>query len=71
VTHLGRALYQLAHADGWNSLDQQDGLLPTGGSVTIISQENLLGPEPDQWPANLFDHDPGELLYEQRGVFPD
>jgi len=31
VTHLGRALYQIAHADGWDSLEHVKGLdLPAG-----------------------------------------
>lgn len=69
VTHLGRALYQIAHADGWNSLDRLEGLRPTGGSVRVVDREETLGPDPDEWPEDLFDDD-SELLYEQADVFP-
>jgi hypothetical protein len=68
VTHLGRALYQLAHADGWHSLDQIDGLRVTGGAVVVFQQDALLGPDPDEWPKELFDDD-AELLYSQYDVF--
>ena len=33
VTHLGRALYQIAHAQGWDSLHQVKALQPVGGVV--------------------------------------
>ena len=70
VTHLGRALYQIAHADGWHSLNGVDGLRPTGGSVRVVDREETLGPDPDEWPESLFDDD-SELLYEQTDVFPE
>ena len=68
VTHLGRAAYQLAHADGWESLDDVEGLEPTGGCVAVVHQDELLGPDPDEWPKNTFEVD-GEVLHEQRDVF--
>ena len=68
VTHLGRALYQLAHADGWHSLDQVEGLRVTGGAVVVLQQDELLGPDPDEWPAELFDEN-AELLYSQYDIF--
>ena len=68
VTHLGRALYQLAHADGWHRLDQAEGLRATGGAVVVLQQDQLLGPDPDEWPEELFDDD-AELLYSQHDVF--
>jgi hypothetical protein len=68
VTHLGRALYQLAHADGWHSLDQVEGLRTTGGAVVVLQQEELLGPDPDEWPEELFDDD-AQVLYSQQDVF--
>lgn len=68
VSHLGRALYQLAHADGWHSLDQVEGLRPTGGAVAVLQQDELLGPDPDKWPDELFDDD-AELLFSQHDVF--
>jgi hypothetical protein len=69
VTHVGRALYQIAHADGWHSLARVEGLRPTGGCVRIVDREGTLGPDPDEWPEDLFEDD-GELLYEQADVFP-
>lgn len=68
VTHLGRALYQVAHADGWHSLDQVDGLRPKAGRVVVVQHEDLLGPDPEEWPDGLFPDD-AELLFEQRDVF--
>jgi hypothetical protein len=68
VSHLGRALYQMAHAHGWHSLDAVDGLRPTGGYVAVVRQDGLLGPDPDRWPADLFDGGT-ERLYQQRDVF--
>lgn len=68
VTHLGRALYQLAHADGWHSLDQVDGLRATGGAVVVLQQDELLGPDHDDWPEDLF-HDDAQVLFSQHDVF--
>ena len=68
VSHLGRALYQLAHADGWDSLNDVEGLEPTGGCVTVVRPDELLGPDPDEWPEDIFDVD-AELLHEQRDIF--
>lgn len=68
VTHLGRALYQLAHADGWHSLDQVEGLRTTGGAVLVLRQDELLGSAPDEWPEALFNDD-AELLYSEQDIF--
>ena len=68
VNHLGRALYQLAHADGWQSLEQVNGLRPTGAAVILLEQEELLGADPNEWPEELFNAD-GEPLYSQFDVF--
>lgn len=70
VTHLGRALYQVAHADGWHALDRVPGLRPVGGCVRVVDREETLGPDPDEWPEDPF-HDGGELLYEQSDLFVD
>ncbi len=35
-----------------------------------MNREDTLGPDPDEWPEELFDND-GELLYEQTNVFPE
>ncbi len=69
VTHLGRALYQIAHAEGWHALDQVEGLDPTGGCVRVVRRDETLGPDPNEWPDNLFD-DEGQLLFQQDDVFP-
>ena len=70
VTHLGEALCQIAHADGWDSLIQVQGLQPIGGIVLVQSSEELLGGDPDEWPEDdLFNHDEDRLLYRQDDVF--
>lgn len=72
VTHLGRALYQIAHADGWDSLEQVKGLQPVGGVVIVQSSDELLGADPAAWPEDdLFEHDDDRLLYRQDDVFSD
>jgi hypothetical protein len=67
VTHIGRALYQVAHADSWDSLDRLDGLRRTGGIIRVIDQAELLSAEPDDWPSDLF-ATYGENVYEQTDV---
>ncbi|CAL8972672.1 hypothetical protein TESS_TESS_02551 [Tessaracoccus sp. O5.2] len=70
VTHLGRALYQIAHAEGWDSLEQVKGLQPVGGVVVVQSSDELLSADPDEWPEdNLFRHDDDRLLYRQDDVY--
>lgn len=64
VTHLAGALYQLAHADGWGSLDQAPGLQPAGGAVVVAAQEWLLAGDPNEWPDELFAVE-GETLFQQ------
>lgn len=68
VTHLGRALYQIAHARGWDSLDRVDGLRPLGGVTRVIDQEELLGADPDDWPPNIFATE-GEVMFEQSDIW--
>jgi len=71
VTHLGRALYQAAHAgDGFDDLNDMPGLAPTGGAVMVIRQDELLSGDPEDWPQNLFEAD-GEHLYEMQDVYVD
>lgn len=36
VSHLGAALYELAHADGWDSLDKAPGLTAMGSIIQVI-----------------------------------
>jgi hypothetical protein len=72
VTYLGRALYQIAHADGWSSLDHVEGLYPTGGCVRVVGRDDTLGPDPDEWPEEeMFDDEDAAHLYEQRDVYPE
>ena len=63
-TDLGRALSQLAAADGWDSLGDVPGLRSTGRSVLVVGRELPPDADPD-------DDDGGELLYGQQDVFPD
>ncbi|MFC5503190.1 hypothetical protein ACFPJ4_13155 [Lysinimonas soli] len=66
VTSLGRALYQLAHdAGSWDVLERVDGLRPTGGTLLVVANDETLGPDPDDWPEDLFDHDPERAIYRQ------
>lgn len=64
VTHLGRALYQLAHSDGWDNLDEVEGLEVVGRIVLVHRQDELLGEDPEEWPEEPF-HMPGEALQSQ------
>lgn len=68
VTHVGRALYQLAHADGWNSLYKATGLDAVGGFIAVVKQDELLGPDPDDWAAEVLDAD-ADLLYSQDDIY--
>ncbi|RNL65784.1 hypothetical protein EFK50_01705 [Nocardioides marmoriginsengisoli] len=68
VNHVGRALYQVAHAEGWGSLRKVPGLAPVGGFTGVVRQDELLGPDPDDWAAEVLDED-AELLYCQEDVF--
>jgi hypothetical protein len=72
VTHIGRALYQIAHSSGsWESLDEVDGLRLTGGAVVVAPADEVLGRDPDEWPEALFEHDPARVLYTQADVYGD
>ncbi|MCL8250639.1 hypothetical protein AERO_04520 [Aeromicrobium fastidiosum] len=68
VSHLGRALYQLAHADGWSSLADADGIDPIGGIVAVARQATPLGPDPDDWVDTVLD-DTDDLLHTQDEVY--
>jgi hypothetical protein len=69
VTSPGRALYQIAHADGWENLDQAAGLEPTGAAVIVVQQETPLSGSPEGWPDALFSLDDRDVLYEQRDAY--
>lgn len=72
VTHLGRALYLIAHADGWDSLRHVKGLRPVGGITLVHSSDELLGADPDTWPeGDLFRHDEERLLYREDDVYTE
>lgn len=72
VTHLGRALYLIAHADGWDGLRQVKGLRPVGGITLVHSSDELLGADPDTWPeGDLFRHDEERLLYREDDVYTE
>ncbi len=64
MTRLGRALYRIAHADGWHSSGQTEGLRRTVGSVVVVGQADTFEPEPDQWPEHSFDVE-GELRHRR------
>ncbi|MBG6215359.1 hypothetical protein RCH23_003299 [Cryobacterium sp. CAN_C3] len=36
ISNLGAALYELAHADGWESLDRAPGLVPLGSIIQVL-----------------------------------
>lgn len=64
VTDIGRALYQLGHADGWDALNHVAGLQPTAGLIRVVRQDQLLGSDPAAWPPDVFQLD-GETVYQQ------
>jgi hypothetical protein len=68
VSHLGRALYQLAHAEGWDSLAAVEGLEPVAGIVAVVKQDEFLGPDPDEWADEVLDEE-AQVLYSQADVF--
>jgi hypothetical protein len=68
VTSLGRALYQVAHADGWDRLEDTPGLEPMGGSTQIFPQAELLSEDPQDWPDELFAME-ASPLYRQDDVY--
>ncbi|MCZ2805309.1 hypothetical protein O2W18_09355 [Modestobacter sp. VKM Ac-2983] len=66
VADLGRALSQLADADGWDAVGETPGLRATGRSVLVIGRELAPGADPD----DDTEDDGGELLWSQQDVFP-
>jgi hypothetical protein len=57
VTHIGRALYMVAHARGWDALRRLPGLVPTGATAVMHAQPEPLSGHPTQWPQELFSID--------------
>ena len=68
VTHLGRALYQLAHADGWDNLHRTNGLSPVAGVIAVVKPEEPLGPDPDDWVDEVVEEGV-EVIYSQADIF--
>lgn len=66
VTHLGRALYQLAHAHGWDDL-AADGLEILGGIVGVLTPDEPLGEEPEEWLELVAGE--GDTLFSQVDVY--
>lgn len=68
VNHLGRALYQVAHAHGWDALTHTSGLSPTGAVTAVVPREDVLRGDTDDWPEDPFT-DPGDRLYQEDDVW--
>jgi hypothetical protein len=69
VTHLGRALYHVAHEAGtWDALRDATGLRVTGSTTRVAAVETTLGPDPDAWPADPFDLGDIEVIYSVSDV---
>lgn len=68
VTNVGNALYELAHADGWDSLDRVAGVRPVGGTVLVTSTQHTLAGGPETWPSDLFTPK-GRPLFRQDDVY--
>ncbi|TAL41483.1 MAG: hypothetical protein EPN91_10530 [Salinibacterium sp.] len=72
VNHLGSALYQIAHDSGtWRSLDDVEGLRPTGATVLVLPVDTTLGADPHTWPENPFEADPAAAIFTQSDVFAE
>jgi hypothetical protein len=67
VTHIGRALYQYAHLNGWDKVKEMPGLVPTGAVTVVHAHEELLRGHPDEWPDEPFAID-APVIYSQRDV---
>lgn len=70
VTDIGRALYQIAHAGGWDSLQDSGCLTPTGGAVIVLQHDEPVdAPDADEW-KELFDL-AAEPIYFQQDLYGD
>jgi hypothetical protein len=72
VSHLGAAFYELAHADGWESLGKAPGLSPLGSIVQVVVPEEAI--ELGNGPSETGEPDPafsvsGEVLYTEENRF--
>jgi hypothetical protein len=72
VTDLGRALYQVAHAGGWDALTKLTGLQPTAKVTWVIHDVEVIRGAPEGWPADPFltEHRTDNIIYAQDDVFP-
>lgn len=68
MTHIGRALYQYAHLNGWNKLGEMAGLVPAGATTVVHANEDLLRGDPDDWPDEPFTID-GPVIYSQSDIY--
>lgn len=68
VSHIGRALYQYAHLNGWNKLTEMTGLVPVGATTVVHANEDLLQGDPDEWPAEPFAIE-APVLYSQSDIY--
>lgn len=68
VTHIGRALYQYGHLNGWDNVRKMPGLSPTGAAMVVLAHEDLLRGDPDQWPDDPF-HVEAAVIYSQSDVY--
>ena len=72
VSHLGRAIYQITHAGGFEALDDVQGLDPTAGIALILGREQTMSgadlEDALEDPAPLFVVD-GEILHSEGDVW--
>jgi hypothetical protein len=70
VSHLGQALYHVAHEGGtWDVLHQTAGVRATGATVRVVPVEATLGPDPDTWPDEPFEFDDDHVIYSVSDVY--
>lgn len=70
VTHLGRALYHVAHGAGtWDVLRETAGLRATGATTNVVVVETTLGSDPEAWPVDPFDVDDDQVIYSVSDVY--
>ncbi len=68
VTHIGRALYQYAHLNGWDKVQEMPGLVPTGAATVVHANDELLRGDPDEWPNQPFAVN-APVIYSQSDVY--
>lgn len=54
VTNLALALSEIAHSDGWDALEHVQGLDTRAAMASVISHDDLLSADPDEWPDNPY-----------------